>query len=259
MWILIFALFNIILFVFSIYFLLNRKIIKKIPLKPKFFIERFLDNWLNLIIIFMIVGFHLIEVKFIDPIVTDWVGLDYADIIQSYENGIVNWFSHNWTPGLLQFFVLIYIIIYTFTLWFSPFYFIIGNKKKAMKSLVYGLLIIYIISLPFYLFLPVTNVYTFYGTESPLEQVFPSIESFFYATTTTNNCLPSMHTAMTILIAYCLGLTGNRKLKFFGYFVMVSVMISVIYLSIHWITDVLIGAILSLGGIFILRRYIKDK
>ena len=252
MWILIFALLNIVLFVFSIYFLLNQKTIRKIPLKPKFFIERFLDNWLPLLIIFIIVGFHLIEVKFIDPIVTDWVGFDYADTIQSFENGIVYWFSQNWTLGLLYFFVLIYIIIYTFTLWFSPFYFIIGNKKKAMKFLVYGLLIIYIISLPFYLFIPVTNVYTFYGVESPLEQVIPSIDNFFYATTTTNNCLPSMHTAMTILIAYCLSLTGNRKLKFFGYFVMVSVMISVIYLSIHWITDVITGAMLAIGVIFIL-------
>ena len=88
--------------------------------------------------------------------------------------------------------------------------------------------------------------------------MIPSIESFFYLTTTQNNCLPSLHTAMAILIAYCFSLTGNKKLEYFGYFVMVSVLISVVYLSIHWLVDVITGGLLSLGVIFILRRYIKD-
>jgi membrane-associated phospholipid phosphatase len=128
-----------------------------------------------------------------------------------------------------------------------------------MKSLAYGLIIIYAVALPFYLFLPITNVYTFYNANSALETVFPSVENFFYSTTTNNNSLPSLHTAMTILVAYCISLTGNKKLKIFGYFVMITVIISVIYLSIHWLTDVITGMIVALGAIFILQRYIKDK
>ena len=256
MWILTLCIVNIILFLFVVFFLTEYK---KIPLKLEFFINRFYDNWQYLAIIFIVVAFHLIEVKFIDPAVTNWVGFDYANTIQSFEDGVVHWFSQNWTPVLLYFFVIMYIVVYPFTLWLSPLYFVVGNKKNSLKSLAYGLLLLYIIALPFYLFLPITNVYTFYGSSSALEQVIPSIESFFYSTTTTNNCLPSLHTAMTILIAYCLSLTGNKKLKIFGYFVMISVIISVIYLSIHWLTDVLAGAILSVGAIFILQRYIKDK
>jgi membrane-associated phospholipid phosphatase len=126
--------------------------------------------------------------------------------------------------------------------------------------LAYGLLIIYIIALPFYLFLPIRNVYTFYEVEkSALETVIPSVETFFYSTTTKNNCLPSLHTAMTILIAYCIRLTGNKKLTYFIYFTMISVILSVIYLSIHWIMDVICGVILALGVIFILRRFIREK
>jgi membrane-associated phospholipid phosphatase len=198
-------------------------------------------------------------VKFIDPIVTEWIGYDYANTLRGLEGDIVYWFSQNWTPILVYFFVLIYIIVYPFTLWFSPLYFVLGNKKKAIKSLAYGLLIIYIIALPFYLFLPVTNVYTFYNVNSALESVIPSIENFFYSTTTLNNCLPSLHTAMTILMAYCISLTGNKKFTYFGYFVMISVIISVIYLSIHWITDTITGALLALGTIMILKKYVKDE
>jgi membrane-associated phospholipid phosphatase len=214
---------------------------------------------LFLIIIFLIVTIHLIEVKFIDPVVTRWVDHDYANNIKSIEGDTVYWFSQHWTPGILHFFVIIYIGVYPFTLWFAPLYFLTCDQKKAMKSLAYGLLIIYVVALPFYLFLPITNVYTFYNVNSALETVFPSVENFFYSTTTTNNSLPSLHTAMTILIAYCISLTGNKKLKIFGYFIMISVIISVIYLSIHWLTDVITGIILALGAIFILQRYIKDK
>ncbi len=259
MWIVLMVLLNILLFTFTIFFITDRKKVKNILFNPEFIIKRINENLLMLFLIFAAVALHLIEVIFIDPSVTKWVGHDYANNIQAIENGFVYWFSQNWTPGIIHFFVLIYIVIYPFTLWFSPLYFTIANKKKALKSLAYGLLIIYLVALPFYLFMPITNVYTFYNTNSALETVIPNIEQFFYSTTTTNNCFPSLHTAMTILVAYCLSLTDNEKLKIFGYFVMITVIISVIYLSIHWLTDVLAGALLALGAIFILKRYIRDK
>jgi membrane-associated phospholipid phosphatase len=232
---------------------------KKIKLSFSEFYQMFARHYIPILIIFGIVAFHLIEVKFIDPAVTEWVGQDYANTLKSIEGDIVYSFSQLWTPVLVYLFVIIYIAIYPFTLWFSPLYFILNNEKKAMKSLAYGLLLIYLIALPFYLFVPITNVYTFYNVSSALETVIPSVEGFFYSTTTLNNCLPSLHTAMTILVAYCLSLTGNKRLTYFGYFVMIGVIISVIYLSIHWITDVIAGGLLAIGAIFILKKYMREE
>ncbi len=259
MWLLLFVLSNLMLFVFTAYFLLDKKHIKKIKFTPKFFTGKILENIKPISIILIVVIFHLIEVKLIDPTVTNWVGYDYANTITTLENSFVHSFTNYWIPGILHFFVLIYIVIYPFTLWFATLYFIIANKKQALNSLAYGLLIIYLVALPFYLFLPITNVYTYYNSTSALETVIPSIENFFYSTTTENNCLPSLHTAMTILVAYCLSLTGNKKLKYFGIFVATTVIISVVYLCIHWLTDVIAGIILALGVIFLLKRYIKDE
>jgi membrane-associated phospholipid phosphatase len=152
-----------------------------------------------------------------------------------------------------------YIAVYPFTLWFSPIYYLITDNKKAMKTLAYGLLLIYIVALPFYLFLPITNVYTYHNVGSALESVIPSIENFFYSTTTQNNCLPSLHTAMTIMVAYSVSLTGNKKYTYFAYFTMISVIISVIYLSIHWIVDVISGGLLAVGVILILRKFMRLK
>jgi len=259
MWLLLFGLANLILFVFAVFFLLDIREIKKIKFIPGFFIQKIVENIKPLLIIIIIVGFHLIEVIYIDPYITNWVDYDYANIIKNFENGFVYSFTNYWLPGVLHFFVIIYIFVYIFTLWITPLYCIVADKKQSLKTLAYGLLIVYLIALPFYLFFPASNVYTYYNNPSALETVIPSIENFFYATTTTNNCLPSLHTAMTILVAYCFSLTGNKKLKYFGIFVAITVIISVLYLSIHWFIDVFAGIIISLGAIFLLKRYIKDK
>lgn len=208
-----------------------------------------------ILIIIGVVAFHLIEVNIIDPYFS---GNDYTSVVRNFEGDAVFWFSQHWMPALVYFFVLIYIGIYPFTLWFSPLYFLITNNKKAMKTFSYGLFLIYTIALPFYLFFPITNVFTYYDIKSALESTIPSVESFFYTTTTQNNCMPSLHTAMTILIAYSVSLTGNKKLAYLAYFTTITVIISVIYLSIHWITDVITGAILSIGVIIILRKFVKD-
>ncbi|KYK24410.1 hypothetical protein AYK24_06250 [Thermoplasmatales archaeon SG8-52-4] len=221
--------------------------------------QMFSMQYFPILIIIIIVIFHIIEVNIIDPQVTSWVGHDFANNLEGIEGKTVYWFSQNWIDVFVYFFVIMYIGIYPFTLWFSIFYFIFNKEKKSMKSLAYGLLLIYVIALPFYLFLPITNVYTFYNVGSALESVIPSVESFFYSTTTQNNCLPSLHTAMTILIAYCLKITGNKRLTYFGYLVMVCVILSVIYLSIHWITDVITGATISVSVILILDRFMKEK
>ncbi len=216
-------------------------------------------NYLYLGIIFLVVGFHLIQVNIIDSITTEYISHDFADDIQKFEGNSVYWFSQHWNDLLVYFFVSIYIVIYPFTLWFSPLYYVLNNEEKSMKTLSFGLLFIYLISLPFYLFLPLTNVYRYYNLNSALEHVIPGCESFFYATTTSNNCLPSLHTAMTIIIAYTAYLTGNKKYFYFTLFCMITVLISVIYLSIHWISDVIVGGVVSLGVILILQRYFLKK
>lgn len=251
-WYIVLGLLSLGLILFSIFFFFPKNFFKK---KIRIF-ELIKTNFIFLLIIVGVVSIHLIEVNFIDSITTDFVGHDFAYDIKNIEGDVVYGFSKLWTPVLVYFFVLIYIGVYSFTLWFSPVYFLLTNNKKAMKTLSYGLLLIYIIALPFYLFLPITNVYTFYNVSSALETVIPSVESFFYSTTTQNNCLPSLHTAMTILVAYSVSLTGNKKFTYFAYAIMILVIISVIYLSIHWILDVITGALLSITVILILRRYI---
>ncbi len=255
-WLIILGLIQIVLLLISIFFFTDKRIYKKTANE---YYTLFKKSIIPIIIILGVVLFHLMEVKIIDPITTEIVGADFAPSIKSLEDSIVASFSNYWTPALVSFFVLMYIAVYPFTLWFSPVYFIIADEKKAMKTLAYGLLLIYIIALPFYLFLPITNVYVFNNLGSALENTIPTVENFFYAVTTENNCLPSLHTAMTIIIAYSMSLTKNKKLTYLAYFTMITVITAIIYLAIHWIVDIITGAVLAIAIIFILRYVMKKK
>jgi membrane-associated phospholipid phosphatase len=124
-----------------------------------------------------------------------------------------------------------------------------------MKSFTYAFIAIYVIALPFYLFVPITNVYTFYGGKSALDMVIPTVEQFFYATTTNNNCLPSLHVALSLLVAWSVSLTKNKRLITLAYFCAGCVICAVIYLAIHWITDVIAGVILAFGVFYLIKRF----
>ena len=212
-----------------------------------------------LLVILLLVLLHLIEVNVIDPFTTTLIGYDFASVLHSFEDSMVFWFTQHWIPGLLYFFVFIYIGIYPFLLWFSLLYYIIVDEKKAMKSFTLSFVIIYAIAFPFYLFFPITNVYTYFGASSALDTVIPSVEQFFYTTTTNNNCLPSLHVALSLLMARTALFTKNKRFIYLTVFCAVGVICAVIYLGIHWITDVIAGALLAVGVFFLVKRIMKES
>ena len=254
-WFIVFGLLNLLLFFLGVLYLFPKGTLKT----PQVNLQQFTSFYfMYLLIIVLVVIVHLLEVNLIDPFTTSYVGQNLTSVIQSLEDGIVHGISQYSTPVLTYFFVFIYIILYPFTLWFTVLYFMLADKQKAMKTFALSFAFIYVIALPFYLFVPITNVSTYYGMTLSLNSVLPGIEQFFYATTTSNNCFPSLHVAMTLLVAQTVSLTDNKRYKYFAYFCAICVIISVIYLGIHWITDVLGGILLSFGAFYLVKRFTKE-
>ncbi|HVP99935.1 MAG TPA: phosphatase PAP2 family protein [Candidatus Thermoplasmatota archaeon] len=201
---------------------------------------------------------HLLEVNVLDSIASNMVGTNFAPMVHTIEDAAVYWFTQHWTTVLVYFFVFIYIVLYPFTLWFSLLYFLLTDQKKSMKTFAFGFLLVYAFALPFYLFLPISNVYTYYGSTSALNTVIPGVEQFFYATTTTNNSFPSLHIAMAFLIANTVALTHNKRFTYIAYISAICVLCSVIYLGIHWIIDVIGGILISFGAFYLAKRHTKE-
>lgn len=251
----ILALLNLILFCFGLLVLVPKNTWKK-PLSEYKQIFAYQSIYISLITGVIVI--HLLEVNILDTITTNMIGDTFTPSIQFIEDGVVHWFSQLWTPVLIYFFVFVYIGLYPFMLWFTLLYFIMVNEKKAMKTFACSLVGIYAIALPFYLFVPITNVYSYYGTPSALNMVIPSIEQFFYTTTTTNNCFPSLHVAVSLLLVKTVSLTNNKRFIYLTYFCAICVICSVIYLAIHWITDVIGGILLTLGVFYLIKHFMKE-
>jgi membrane-associated phospholipid phosphatase len=215
-------------------------------------------HFIYLGIVGVVVAIHLFEVNVLDSVATSFVGTDFAPALHAVEDSVVYWFTQHWTPVLVYFFVFIYIVFYPFTLWFSLLYFLLTDQKRSMKTFAFGFVLIYAFALPFYLFLPITNVYTYFGSTSALNTVIPGVEQFFYATTTNNNSFPSLHVAMAFLIANTVSLTNNKRFTYLAYFSALCVLCSVLYLGIHWIIDVIGGILISFGAFYLARRYTKE-
>jgi membrane-associated phospholipid phosphatase len=64
---------------------------------------------------------------------------------------------------------------------------------------------------------------------------------------------------MTLLIAKSVSVTKNKRYAYFTYFCAVSVILSVIYLAIHWITDVICGVLLAFGVFYLQKKFISEK
>ena len=232
-WILYMVTANIVLFfIFLAIFL---------PRGKKNYLEGFLKFRSYLIIIILVVLFHLFEVNFIDGFVTKLVGRDFASVFYSYEKNFFAYIVKNSSNIASVISVFFYMILYPFTLWFSPIIFTISNEEKAIRSLAYGLVMIYLCALPFYLFLPVTNVYTYLGMDSHLNKVIPGIDEFFYAVTTKNNCFPSLHVAMALLLAKSSSFMRDKRYFYLTLVSALGVIFSVLYLPMHWMTDVVGG------------------
>ena len=221
--------------------------------------RRLLDKYGKFLLAgFAVLVLHLLLVQLDQPI-TELVGRDFAAQVAQLEGGAVPSLQALWNPVLNVFFSVMYILIHPWMLYFPILLFILSDEERPAKATLLIFPLAYLLALPFYLFFPATNVFTFHGVTSPVFELFPQLVGLYYSATTPNNTFPSLHVAFALLIAHAARYSRNRNYRYWAYFYAGSVTLATLYLNIHWIVDVVGGIVVALVVATFTSRFISTE
>lgn len=168
-------------------------------------------------------------------------------------------FAHPW---LTTYFSLTYVYGYVFLLVFPLVAYLVLEDMTWFRTTTTAYALNYAIGLALYL------VFVAYGprnllpdlTEPLLYTNWPASQFLVSEVNANTNVFPSLHTSLSvsvIVLAYRTRDVYPRWLPI-ATFVGASVVLSTMYLAIHWGTDVLAGAVLGVGSVWLARRLLAS-
>lgn len=196
---------------------------------------------------------------------------DFTPAIYEFEGSAVFWVQHYlYSVPMTWFMAFIYIGSFLFIMTFSLGLFAYNDMYKLSSKLALLNLTIFMLSIPFVLFVVVyvpSYPKMFFpeahslirGMEPLLYNLGPNINDFFMGYETFNNCFPSLHIAMptSILLTLVWNVRGFRGYKIFLGVMIFLIGLSIIYLGIHWFSDILGGIVLAVVGVYINEKIWK--
>jgi membrane-associated phospholipid phosphatase len=199
-------------------------------------------------IIFSLLAFALflsqttIQQKFISPSRY----YDGTAVIEAIESNSVSIFQKVISPSLTYLMSFSYFAIYICAIIFTFLILAYYRQTHLFKRFSLMFSLNYLIALPFFMFFNVTIAGASLQTVQPLMyQQFPRVFSVISAIDPLDNCFPSLHVAMTFSACLIIRGTNFERHKTFLYMGFPIIVFSVLYLGIHWITDVFAGVALA--------------
>ena len=196
----------------------------------------------------VVLGLDAVESQ-LDWWLTRWLGLDFTPLIYRWEGDLARSFQFTAAPWVIGLFAVFYEIIFSALMFGAPFLYAYRRQDRALKILVGAYMVEYLVVFPFYLFFPVLEtgegqVFAQRLTSqiSPLldRQIFGYFES-------SNNCFPSTHTALALIMALVAWDAGERRWGMVNLLSSGMVVFSTVYLGIHWVLDVVAGLVVGWG------------
>ena len=167
------------------------------------------------------------------------------------------------SPELTSFFAFVYLYGYAFLLIFPFIAYFALEEMDHFSTLVLAFTANYAIGLVCYV------VFIAYGPRN-LDPIlfegllYDAMPRAYYLTNTVNentNVFPSLHTSLSMTVFF---LAWHTREKYplwvpVSGFIAFSVVLSTMYLGIHWFSDVIAGTALALVSVYIGRRYTIEE
>jgi len=173
---------------------------------------------------------------------------DFTSMIYGLEGNFAALLQRMFENSVLtQISVFFYVVVFPCLMVVSIAIYTYRKQYKLFYAVCYALMFNYMIAIPFFLFFPVQEVWHFHpGVRFLMLDVFPSFESEYRPMSGLDNCLPSLHTSISVSMAIIAARSGNLFWKWFTRLTAGFIIFTIFYLGVHWISDMAGGILLAL-------------
>lgn len=202
---------------------------------------------LGLATVLTVIGFNIYETN-LDGRIAPALGLDFTPWIASLEGDLPIWLQRGLAGHrLAPFWGWVYVFLYPCLAAAPVIAYYARRQHDALRGYVGAFAANYLLALPFYLFVPVTETGWFQPrTADPiLENALPGYIEFLRSSSALDNCFPSLHASLTLTAAFFAARHGPRRLALTCWCGGALIVLSTWALGIHWVSDSVAGLLLA--------------
>ena len=206
---------------------------------------------------------------FLEAPVEKLYAINFTPMVYEFEGNRIFWVQHTLHhPAMTFAMAVVYIGSFLFIMVFSVAFFAYLDYRKVASKLIYLNLVLFTLCIPFYLLVEVyvpSYPKMFYpeansiisGMQPLLYNYGPNVNQFFLNYDTFNNCFPSMHIGYpaAILMTVLMEVKGFRGFKIALATGLGLIAVAIIYLGIHWLSDIVGGLLIATLGVAIMQKY----
>lgn len=172
---------------------------------------------------------------------------DFTQSIYSIEGNFVSSIQHLFHNDILTAISsYFYVVVFPAVMITSIALYTFKKNYKLFYAICYALMFNYMIAIPFYLFFPVNEVWSFHpNVKLLILDVFPTFEQDYRPLSGLDNCFPSLHTSISVSMAVIAVKSRNAFWKIFVPISSAFIIFTIFYLGIHWLSDMCAGVVLG--------------
>jgi membrane-associated phospholipid phosphatase len=172
---------------------------------------------------------------------------DFTPFVSHIDGNFVSFvqhaFYHPWVTYATAF---AYVVVFPVLMITSIGIYTYSKQTRLVYAVCYALMINYMVAIPFYLFFPVNEVWSYHPQVRFLMlDVFPSFEAEYRPLSGLDNCFPSLHTSISVSMALIAMKSGNKFWRIFSVCSAAFIVFAIFYLGIHWAFDMCGGLLLA--------------
>ena len=190
----------------------------------------------------------ILETKY-DPLITQHLRWDFTSLFMQIEGSATALFQVVNAPWITYVMAVVYLYIFPVMGFVAVLATYHGGERDLARKLFWGTVFNYLLILPFYILVPVSERWAAGDGEVTLlmNQISPFLIEGLRPLSGLNNCFPSFHCSLALTFALLLSQSANRRLRRTMYTLAALVVASTLYLGFHWVIDVFGGVVFAAG------------